>query len=52
MEDKKLKIMMNSGRIKIFFYTRKKLVESIRNIGCEVIIGGYEKNLGVEISGF
>ena len=43
MEDKKLKIMMNSGRIKIFFYTRKKLVESIRNNGCEVIIGGYEK---------
>ncbi len=43
MEDKKLKIMMNSGRIKIFFYTRKKLVESIRNKGCEVIIGGYEK---------
>ena len=35
--------MMNSGRIGIFFYTRKKLVEMIQNAGWEVIIGGYEK---------
>lgn len=43
MENKQLKIMMNSGRIGIFFYTRKKLVETIRNAGWEVIIGGYQK---------
>lgn len=43
MDNKQMKIMMNSGRIGIFFYTRKKLVETIRNAGWEVIIGGYEK---------
>ena len=43
MENKQLKIMMNSGRIGIFFYTRKKLVETVRKAGWEVIIGGYEK---------
>ena len=37
------KIMMNSGRIKVFFRTRKKLVDSLKDAGYEVVIGGFEK---------
>lgn len=38
-----MKIMMNSGRIKVFFTTRKKLVNSIKNRGYVVTIAGFEK---------
>lgn len=37
------KIMMNSGRIKVFFTTRRKLVNSIKEQGYEITIGGFEK---------
>ena len=46
-----MKIMMNSGRIGVFFTTRFKLVQAIRDKGYDVTIGGYEqekKNLCVE----
>ena len=35
--------MMNSGRIRVFFTTRKRLIESLRKNGCEVVIAGFEK---------
>lgn len=37
------KIMMNSGRIKVFFTTRWKLVNSIKEQGYEITIGGFEQ---------
>lgn len=37
------KIMMNSGRIKVFFTTRRKLVNSIKDQGYEITIGGFEQ---------
>lgn len=37
------KIMMNSGRIKVFFTTRRKLVNSIKAQGYEITIGGFER---------
>lgn len=38
-----MKIMMNSGRIKVFFTTRKKLVNSIKSRGYIITIAGFEK---------
>ena len=37
------KIMMNSGRIRVFFTTRKRLVASLRERGYQVVIAGFEK---------
>ena len=37
------KIMMNSGRIKVFFTTRRRLVQSIREKGYDITIAGFEK---------
>ena len=37
------KIMMNSGRIKVFFTTRRKLFNSIKEQRYEITIGGFEK---------
>ena len=37
------KIMMNSGRIKVFFTTRRRLVHSIQERGYDITIGGYEQ---------
>lgn len=39
----KPKIMMNSGRIKVFFTTRRKLIYSIKEQGCDITISGFEK---------
>lgn len=41
--EKMPKIMMNSGRIKVFFTTRRKLVNSIKSQGYEITIGGFEQ---------
>ena len=38
-----MKIMMNSGRIGVFFSTRLKLVEAVKEQGYNVTIGGYEQ---------
>ena len=37
------KIMMNCGRIKVFFTTRRRLVNEIKEQGYDITIGGFEQ---------